>query len=137
MDDEYYRMKQILYMDSILEARNLYSYKCILSGDLNVDHPEVAITKNKNLSIVYNYITQKMSFVDSAPKLNEDSFTVDATRNFYSNANDGRQKLDYILIRYPVKKKEKVWQIRNAESTFADANSFSDHLAWKVSYSYN
>lgn len=132
--DEYFRMKQIAFMDSILESRNLYQWKTILSGDLNIDHPEVSEYKQQSRSIVYDYTVNEMNFKDSAPQLHERAYTIDATRNYYSNAKDGRQKLDYVLVRETSDRNS--WRVVKAESIYADNNSFSDHLAWQVTYKY-
>ncbi len=136
MDDEYHRMKQILYMDSILTSRKIYHHTCILSGDLNVDHPVVAKERSKPESIVYEYITNQMQFKDSAPTLNNNCYTIDSDRNFYCNSSHGKQKLDYILTRY-AESSSIEWEIEEAESIYAEGKSYSDHLAWKVSYALN
>jgi len=133
--DEQHRLLQISYMDSVLRVDGIYRNTCILGGDLNIDHPSVSLKNSKSPSLVYKYIIKTMLFEDSAPELGEEDFTVDSSRNFYCSSKNGKQKLDYIMI-YQPKNKIK-WSVEEAQSKYAFAKSFSDHLAWQVRYNYN
>lgn len=134
-EDENYRFLQITYMDSILRSDGIYRQACILGGDLNICHPSISERKSTSYSEVYKFITETMQFEDSAPELNEDDYTIDANRNYYCSSNNGKQKLDYIMIYHPAKSSN--WSIEKAQSQYAHSKSFSDHLAWQVTYNYN
>jgi len=134
-EDEKYRFLQITYMDSILRADGIYRHSCIMGGDLNICHPSISERKSIGYSEVYKFITETMQFEDSAPQLSDDDYTIDASRNFYCSRNNGKQKLDYVMIYHPGKNSN--WSIEQAQSQYAYSKSFSDHLAWQVTYNYN
>lgn len=131
--DEAFRYIQITHMDSVLRADGYTEYTCILQGDINVDHPEVAAKRGKKRSTVYDYIVEVMGFEDSASELKEEYYTVDHSRNAYSSRADGKQKLDYIFHRT---KGNESWECESMQSLYADEYSYSDHLAWNVVYRY-
>ena len=136
LKDESHRMRQISYMDSVLNAKGLYNYRCILSGDLNVEHPQVARERNKPKSPVYDFVIKKMDFVDSAPELMNDTYTIDPGRNYYNTTAKAKQKLDYILTRKELNEESR-WSVASANSEFGEERSYSDHLAFRVRYDYN
>jgi endonuclease/exonuclease/phosphatase family metal-dependent hydrolase len=130
---EKFREVQIAFMDSILNVKKYYDYKCVLAGDINVNHPDISMNPEKGQSLVYSFISNKMNFVDSTPRLTSNEYTIDFRKNRYCNGKDGLQKLDYIFFR---EKGTNKWNMHSSDILYTGDYSYSDHLALNVVYSY-
>ena len=130
-DDEKHRMDQITFVRQKLEELGILSQDIFLMGDLNVLHPSIAKDRSQSPSPVYEYITQEMGFVDSAPIVTKEHHTVDRGKNRYSSNKNGSQKLDYCLYRAGP---QSTYKLKYNELLFAGADCISDHMAWSSTY---
>lgn len=130
----YCRMNQILEMEKILqELESFKKYPTFLFGDLNIVHPDI-VKKDGNFKSTntYNYLNQKMEFIDNVTKLDERSYTVNADINAYVLPTEKKQKLDYIMFHEPAIRKNCIW-LSEQEVDFCHSSALSDHLGWKAS----
>ncbi|NNE26300.1 MAG: hypothetical protein HKN09_05615 [Saprospiraceae bacterium] len=125
--DEFQRLRQIEFMKSIIDEEfQNNDYPLILMGDLNVDHPNTCKTRGIGNSPVYSYIKNIMGFIDTAPDIDENNFTIDKSRNKYSGSKNGKQKLDYCFYKSP---EHTILNIVKFGTDFYGPQSYSDHLA--------
>lgn len=116
------RLQQIMYIDSILNIECTPENAIVMCGDFNVN-PFKA--ENGKFSKVYLYIIENMGFEDTVKQIQQNQYTLDRSRNFYSGNNKKpKQKLDYIFF-----KDKEDWKFENSEAIYCEENSFSDHLA--------
>lgn len=122
---EYQRLNQIMYMDKVLnEKLDLKNEIVILMGDLNIHHPDV------KKSIVYDYLTKRMGYLDSKPGLTGQDFTIDYCTNKFVPDSEIQTKLDYVFLSGSAAcKTEIIEQSRAMESE----KPLSDHYGWSAS----
>ncbi len=126
--DEHFRWMQVKYLDSTINAQKyLTDLPLFLAGDLNIRHPQVAISSNKDFSKVYNFIANSMSFIGQLSVLEEDMYTIDQSVNRYCKSKDGKQKLDYIFYKIPYGLHH---ERCDKGVVFTRDDSISDHLGW-------
>ncbi len=125
-ENEGFRMKQVKYIENIIDSLSLKDHPLFLLGDLNTRHPKL-VTNTKRIK-VYNYLTDSLGFEDSKQVITEGDCTYDAVNNPYASKwyykSEGRAKLDYFLYYLPNKCNV------NAERQkviFKGDKAFSDH----------
>lgn len=126
-DDETQRLHQIKQIHKFLQCNSLLNQMPVfLIGDLNINHPDIV---NAPKSKVYQFIINEMRFTDFAPNLNENYYTIDYSRNMYSGNNNGKQKLDYCMLRSV---ESFQCTVMTQEAIYADQQANSDHLGWQT-----
>ncbi len=119
-ESENRRLEQIVFMHQIIKTIPEYNqYPTLLLGDLNFNHPNI------KSSIVYSYIQNIMSFVDSKTNINENDLTMDCKTNNYVPNHEPRTKLDYIMMN-----ETKTIKILDSKRCFDGLNTVSDHYGW-------
>ncbi len=126
--DELFRMKQITYMDSILNSLTSFQQnESFLVGDLNISHPQVSELYCADYSSVYNFIQNNMGFKDPVNTLSKNDFTIDHNKNRYTPSSGALEKLDYCLYR-SIFSPTFVWE--SSKTLFQGQEAISDHLGW-------
>lgn len=127
------RMRQMHEMKQIIENLDAFKlYPTLLFGDLNVAQPEIESIISCDQDIqAYNFITQKMNFVDTPQALDANSYTINSQVNIYCSPKFPKQKLDYIMVHIPKTSNEKIW-LSEQGTDFHGKSALSDHLGWKA-----
>lgn len=124
--DATFRLQQLMYMNQVIASNpELEHHKVILMGDLNVRHIRSALRGDIADTYVYNYLLYEMQFQDVQSYNFQNMYTIDHEHNPYTSASEPKQKLDYILYRFPCNSQ---WMQCQQELIFNNHQSVSDHL---------
>jgi endonuclease/exonuclease/phosphatase family metal-dependent hydrolase len=117
------RMQQVQYILKVMNSQLIKSSdQTIMLGDFNIHHPDVAC------SDVYDFIIQKMHFLDSKPHIDASDYTFTDANAYCPNTKQG-SKLDYVFTKPTVGGKIL------SQSRVLDSNQpLSDHYGWQVKY---
>jgi len=115
------RIEQLkLIQKLILEQASFKDYPTIFSGDFNINHPDL------KPSPAYDFITESMCFIDTAPRIGPDNYTYSGAENPYISNKNYNTKLDYTFIYDPSS------TLKTCESErILHKIPVSDHFGWK------
>jgi len=117
------RLKQIKYMNTLLKTELFHKAdEIIMLGDFNIHHPNVAC------SVVYDFITDEMGFLDSKPHIDTEDFTYSASNNYTPGKEKG-SKLDYVFLQ-----QSQSGTILAQSRILDSALPLSDHFGWQVKW---
>ncbi len=130
-EDDQLRLKQLLYLREKIKEHTLFNDPTILTGDLNIIHPNVSsIEPLSEKSKSYSFIVDSLKFEDTVPEITSDDYTYDHTKNPYAAVFNKSQKLDYCFFKLPPTFDAIV---NSHEVVFNKGNILSDHFGFATS----
>ena len=104
--DEEHRLLQFAQLRDVVGGADGSSRPIVLAGDLNLVHPFIsARDAAAPASAAYRFLVDSLGFVDTHPEATETDYSYDVTTNQYANVwynrSEGRQILDYVMVRLP------------------------------------